>query len=93
MKAILKKDIVIKAGTVFGTAPKKTERFGDGHFEHIFGLSKDTAGSLVYYIGMPGEEERSQTREWFDLFEESDGKDVVGGEPSWEFVELQCATN
>ena len=66
MKATLKKDIVIPAGTVFDTAATKTERVGDGHIEFIFGLSKDTSGSIHYCIGNT-KEEKKQIEEYFDI--------------------------
>jgi hypothetical protein len=44
MAYILKKDIVIPAGTKFDRAPTKTERVGAGHVDAIFGLSKNTFG-------------------------------------------------
>lgn len=62
MKARLKKDIVIKAGTIFHDAPTRTERSGD-HIEYIFGLTKNTTGSLVYAI------EDLTRKEWDKWFE------------------------
>lgn len=47
---VLKKDIVIPAGTVFSRAPVKTERVGDQHFSHIIGLTNDSSGDLTYFI-------------------------------------------
>jgi hypothetical protein len=66
MKATLKKDIIIPAGTVFYTAPVKTERVGDDHIEFIFGLSKDTSGSIHYCLGNT-KEERDQIAEYFEI--------------------------
>lgn len=51
MKMRLKKDIVIKAGTIFGTAASKVERDPDCFAECIIGLTKDTAGILTYEVG------------------------------------------
>ena len=65
MKVRLKKDIVIKAGTVFETAPVKTERIGDGHVAHIFGLSKDTSGEISYCI----ESDDPDLQDWFEVLE------------------------
>ncbi len=50
MKAILKKDIVIPAGTEFHEAAFITERPGDGHISAVFGLSNNTFGSIEYSI-------------------------------------------
>lgn len=49
---VLLKDIIIPAGTVFSTAPSKTERFGNGHYMASFavGGSKDTIGSISYCL-------------------------------------------
>jgi hypothetical protein len=48
--AILQKDIVIPAGTVFTKAPRKTERHSHGHYMAIFGLTDNTSGDVEYYI-------------------------------------------
>lgn len=45
----LLKDLVIPAGAMFGPAPTMTTR-SHGHIEHIFGLSRDTSGSVTYCI-------------------------------------------
>lgn len=57
----LKKDIVIKAGTVFDRAPAITKR-GSNAFECIIGLTKNSAGSFVYYM----EPSDSDLKEWFE---------------------------
>lgn len=62
MKVRLKKDIVIKARTIFHDAPIRTERSGD-HIECILGLTKNTTGSLVYAI------EDLARKEWEKWFE------------------------
>lgn len=49
MKKVLLKDIIIKAGTVFDTAPSKTTR-DDSHFDCTVGLSKNTCGTFTYCI-------------------------------------------
>jgi len=59
---ILKKDIVIPAGTVFTRAPMETKRYGNGHFEAGIGLSADSSGNIVYCIDDMGEE----FKEWFE---------------------------
>ena len=54
---------MIKAGTIFHEAPIRTERSGEGHIEHIFGLTKHTTGHLVYNI------EDLAKKEWEKWFE------------------------
>lgn len=66
MKAILKKDIIIKAGSVFYSSPVKTERVGDCHVGIDIGLSKDTSGFLSYCIG-DTKQEQDQMKEWFEI--------------------------
>lgn len=65
LKKRLKKDLIIPKGTVFTTAPIKTVRTEEGHFETTFGLSKNSVGSIVYSIdpSCPDEDELS---EWFE---------------------------
>ncbi len=46
----LKKDIIIPAGTIFKTAPRKTERFDDDVVDAIFALTDDTAGICEYAV-------------------------------------------
>lgn len=65
MNVLLKKDIIIKAGTVLTKAPTKTERIGDGHVECTFGLSKNSFGTVTYSI-----EDPSELEEWFEVVEE-----------------------
>jgi len=50
MQKILKKDIVIKAGTILYEAPTKTVRQGGCHFECCIGLSNDSHGFFTYCI-------------------------------------------
>lgn len=61
MKWRLKQDIVIKAGTIFDSAPTETRRVGDGHAETIIGLTKNSYGSLVYSI-----EDKEELKDWFE---------------------------
>lgn len=58
---MLLSDIVIPAGTVFYSAPAKTERYGDEHYECIIGLTKDSHGSLVYCI----DKDDPELEKWF----------------------------
>jgi hypothetical protein len=57
-KKVLKKDIIIPAGSIFTTAPRRTDRC-DGHYIFDIGLTKDTCGSFIYYIDKGDEEELS----------------------------------
>ena len=50
MKYRLKKDIVIKKGTIMGCAPRKTRRYLNGHYDCIIGLSDNTSGTFEYFI-------------------------------------------
>ncbi len=61
MSVILKKDIVIPAGTVLGRAPFKTTREGK-HYMATIGLSDNTCGSFEYCL----EDDIDELREWFD---------------------------
>jgi hypothetical protein len=71
MKVRLKQDIVIKAGTVFDTAPIQVVRAIDGFVEHIFavGDSANTYGSLVYFVGTKESEEREEISDFFEEVE------------------------
>lgn len=60
MKKRLMKDIVIPAGTIFKDAPVKTQRAKGEFMECIIGLSRNTAGSLVY------EAQHKELSEWFE---------------------------
>ena len=58
-KKILTQDLVIKKGTIFEEIPygSKTS-YGEDNFEAIFGLSKNTSGTIVYCFddGVAGRE-------------------------------------
>ena len=56
MTKVLLKDIVIPKGTIFGPAPVKTTR-GSDCFDAVFGLTKDSSGSIEYYIDDPALDE------------------------------------
>lgn len=47
---ILKRDIVIPAGTVFSRAPVKTERYGDGHYMVDIAMNDDSTASFCVDI-------------------------------------------
>jgi hypothetical protein len=50
MAKVLLKDIVIPKGTILRTAPRKTKRVGNCHFDCVIGLSTNTAGHFEYCI-------------------------------------------
>lgn len=58
-KKVLLKDIVIPAGTVFDSAPRKTVR-DNTHYDCVIGLSKNTTGSVTYCIDPGYKEELSE---------------------------------
>lgn len=58
---VLKKDIIIPAGTVFQQAPTHTDRIGEGHISHVIGLTKDSSGELTYCLD-PGD---PAIEDWF----------------------------
>ena len=64
MRVRLKRDILIPAGTVLDDAPQRVEMCR-GHVEHIIGLTKDTSGSLMYFV----DPDDSALAEWFDVLE------------------------
>ncbi len=53
MKKRLKKDIVIPAGTILGTAPTVTRRHGSDHFDCTVGLTDDSCGFFTYCVDDP----------------------------------------
>lgn len=59
---VLKKDILIPAGTQFTIAPTKTERYGSGHVEAIVALSNDSCGSMSYFV----DPDDPALSEWFE---------------------------
>ena len=62
MKKKLLKDIVIKAGTIFTDAPRRTER-SHGFGEAVIGLTNDSFGAVVYDIEGDDSE---KLKEWFE---------------------------
>ena len=60
MRKILKKDIIIPAGTVMEEAPAKAERMGDAHVGCTVKLSDKTAGFFSYCL------KEDLLEEWFD---------------------------
>lgn len=59
---VLKKDIVIPAGTHFTRAPTKTERFGNCHVEALVALSADSCGSMSYFV----DPDDPALKDWFE---------------------------
>lgn len=64
MKVELLKDIVIPKGTIFSTAPVMTKRNGEGHVEHVFGLTKDSYGTVNYSLDAD-----ENLKDWFKAIE------------------------
>lgn len=63
MKLKLKKDIVIKKGTVLENCDTTSVRYINNNYMCSIGLSKDSSGRLVY-----GYEPEDETlNEWFEL--------------------------
>lgn len=58
MKKVLLKDIVIPAGTVFYSAPRKREYADDCFVETAIGLTKNTYGNFAYEVS-------GELGEWF----------------------------
>ena len=61
-KIVLKRDLVIPAGTVFICCDGMTRRHVSGNFEASIGLSKDTSGSVIYGF----EPDDHALAEWFE---------------------------
>ena len=77
-KKVLKRDIVIKAGTVFDEAPNFTERTIPGHYMTTVGLTKDSSGDFDYFID-PNDPE---LEDWFAdedewVLEKKEGKGKI----------------
>ena len=65
-KFVLKKDIVIKAGTVFESIDVHTHTFVAYCYSALFGLGKDSSGEIVYKgIGV----DDKMREEWFEEIE------------------------
>lgn len=60
---VLRKDLVIPAGTEFTCIDGTTRRYATGNYEAIIGLSKDSTGSLVYGV----EDLDPKCMEWFEV--------------------------
>lgn len=73
MKARLKRDIVIPAETIFDDAPRRME-MQPGHVEYILGLTKDSAGMLLYFLD-PDDEALT---DWFEVLDSTGGAMTSG---------------
>ena len=67
MKFKLKKDIVIKAGTVFDCVDGESRKYYEGNYSHLIGLTDNTSGELVYGINTDFPDEEA---EWFEEVKE-----------------------
>lgn len=61
-KVMLKKDIVIPAGTVFESCYGEQRLYLGNNYSHIIGLTKDTSGEIVYGI----DPDDVGVAEWFE---------------------------
>jgi len=70
MKLRLKKNIVIKAGTIFDTAPHTISCDPSAFVECTFGLTKGTFGTVRYHVGddnsMLDPKYRRAIHRWFE---------------------------
>ena len=81
MKARLRRDILIPAGTIFDDAPRTME-MAPGHVEHIIGLTNDSAGNLVYFL----DPDDAALAEWFEVLDAKGSARPCGDaelEPGW----------
>jgi len=62
MKKVLIKDIVIPAGTIFTDAPERIEQDSKVFGECVFGLTKDSYGTVTYEING---DDKDGVKEWF----------------------------
>lgn len=60
-KYILKRDIIIKAGTEFGPTPTYTS-YGDDNIMALFDLGPDSCGRIIY----GGLRDDPKAAEWFE---------------------------
>lgn len=73
MKVRLKQDILIPAGTIFDEAPRRIE-MTRGHVEYIMGLTKDSSGTLLYFI----DPDDPALREWFEVLDAAGSANPCG---------------
>ena len=63
MNKILKKDIIIPAGSVFvRIVPGDITQYGSGNYVNTVGLTKDSCGDFVYCV----DENDDELDEWFE---------------------------
>lgn len=60
-KLVLKKDIVIKAGTLFLCEDGRTTKHVSGNYSTSIGLTNDSCGELIYGV----DEKDDKLDEWF----------------------------
>jgi hypothetical protein len=58
----LKKDIVVKAGTIFEPILGQVTKYVYSNYSHLFGLTNDSSGEIIYGID-PGDKE---INDWFE---------------------------
>ena len=73
MKVRLKRDILIPAGAIMDDAPHRLEMCR-GHVEHILGFTKDTSGSLIYFV----DPDDAELGEWFEVLDATGGARPCG---------------
>jgi hypothetical protein len=66
-KLVLKKDLIIPAGTVLKNIDGRQSTYIDGNYGYLIGLTNDSCGELIY--GFDDLDE--SIGEWFDVVEES----------------------
>jgi len=59
---VLKKDIVIKAGTIFHCIDRNKKEFIEGNFSTLIGLTNDSCGEFIYRI----DEDDYKLGDWFE---------------------------
>jgi hypothetical protein len=59
----LKKDIVIKAGTIFNCIDGSTHNYAEDNYSVLFDLGKDSCGEVVY-SGINDDDKMRE--EWFE---------------------------
>jgi hypothetical protein len=61
-KFVVKKDIIISAGTVLKNVDGETAHYCRGNYGLVLGLTKDTSGVFIYGI----DELDEKVNEWFE---------------------------
>lgn len=58
----LKKDIVIKAGTIFDCIDGRVSKYYNDNYSKLFGLTDDTYGEIIYSL----DKDDKVLDEWFE---------------------------